>query len=62
MADGLGLKREIAQVAKDKGFTMADINTRHPWSRSDYLTLGSVAAIAIIIGLAGVVAAMLISA
>lgn len=48
------LQRRIllnTQVAKDKGYTAADLRARQPFSRGDYLTLGGVAGLAVAIAL-----------
>lgn len=51
------LQRRIllnTQVAKDKGFTKADIVARQPFSRRDHMIVGGTAALAMAITLAGV--------
>lgn len=39
------------QVARDKGYTAADLRARQPLSRGDYLTLGGIAGLAAAIAL-----------
>lgn len=41
------------QVAKDRGFTRADLKVRHSFSRGEYLAVGGIAALAVIVGVAG---------
>ena len=54
------------RVARENGFTMADLTARQPlsrtMSRSDYLRVGSIAALAVAIGLGSVLASFWIAA
>lgn len=50
------------RVAREKGFTMADINARHPLSREDNLTLLAVGGLAALVMATALAAAFLLAA
>lgn len=56
------LQRRIllgTQIAKERGFTVADISARHTPSRREYLAVGVIASLAVIISAAGFIMAAL---
>lgn len=60
----ISLQRRLllsTRVATDNNFTVADLNARQPFSRRDHLILGGIVALSVIIALAALIAAFLIT-
>ena len=47
-----------SKYARDNGLTLADITARRPVERGDYLKAGMVAAVAIVVAVAGILASL----